>query len=177
MTRYGALTCTSGTIGGFTITSSSIYNNRLTLNGNGLTLKHNYNNELMGTIGVNNIQGSQATNGLIFDLEPLGDYMCWAHRRTDSQATYTMVLTYYANAYGSHSRDSIAVDVSKLDVYCNTDFHNWLASNFYFDVNSGGPSQGINLIMPGGGLGVVRLNSADGSRYWDVHVKRGIIIS
>ena len=91
MTRYGALTCTSGTIGGFTITSSSIYNNRLTLNGNGLTLKHNYNNELMGTIGVNNIQGSQATNGLILDLEPLGDYMCWAHRRTDSQATYTMV--------------------------------------------------------------------------------------
>lgn len=177
MTRYGALTCTSGTIGGFTITSSSIYNNRLTLNGNGLTLKHNYNNELMGTIGVNNIQGSQATNGLIFDLEPLGDYMCWAHRRTESQATYTMVLTYYANAYGSHSRDSIAIDATKLDVYCNTDFHNWSASNFYFDLNSGGPSQGINLIMPGGGLGVVRLNSADGSRYWDVHVKRGIIIS
>ena len=175
MTRYGALTCTSGTIGGFTITSSSIYNNRLTLNGNGLTLKHSYNNELMGTIGVNNIQGSQSTNGLVFDLEPLGDYMCWAHRRTESQATYTMVLTYYANAHESHSRDSISINASKLDVYCDADFHNWTTRNFWFDPNSGGASGGKTLITDGGGLGTVRLSAPDG-RYWDVRVKNGVII-
>ena len=176
MTRYGVLTCTSGTIGGFTITSSSIYNNRLTLNDSGLTLRHDYNNELIGTIGVNNIEGSESTNGLVFDLEPLGDYMSWAHKRSASQDTYTMIFTYYANAYDSHAKDSLSINASKLDIYCNVNFHNWQASNLFFNLDNSGPSQGINLITDGGGLGVVRLNSPDGSRYWDVHVKRGIII-
>lgn len=175
MTRHGVLTCTSGTIGGFTITSSSIYNNRLTLSGRGLTLKHNYNNELMGTIGVNNVVGSEPTNGLIFDLEPLGDYMSWAHSRSSSQSTYSMVLTYWANAHDGHAKDSLAISASKLDVYCESDFHNWTARNFWLDPNTGGVSGGKTLTTGGSSLGTIRLTSPTGA-YWDVRVKNGVII-
>lgn len=175
MTRYGALTCTSGTIGGFTITSSSIYNNRLTLSSRGLTVKHDYNNELMGTIGVNNIVGSESTNGLVFDLEPLGDYMSWAHKRSDSQSTYSMIFTYYANAYGNHVKDSLAISASKLDVYCESDFHNWIVRNFWFDPASGGANGGATLTTGGSNLGTIRLTSPTGT-YWDVRVKNGVII-
>lgn len=175
MTRYGVLTCTSGTIGGFTITSSSIYNNRLTLSGRGLTLKHDYNNELMGTIGVNNVVGSEPTNGLVFDLEPLGDYMSWAHSRSSSQSTYSMVFTYWANAHDGHAKDSLAISASKLDVYCESDFHNWTARNFWLDPNTGGVSGGKTLTTGGSSLGTIRLTSPTGT-YWDVRVKNGVII-
>lgn len=171
----GVITATSGTIGGFKITSYSIYNDRVTLDSKGITLKHDYNNELMGTIGVNNIQGSEATNGLVFDLERLGDYMCWAQRR-DSTSIYDMVLTYWANAYQDHKRDSLAISASYLDVFCDSDWHNWGATRFWFDPNTGGASGGKTLTTVGGSsLGTVRLTSPSGS-YWDVNVKNGVII-
>lgn len=176
MTRYGALTCTSGKIGGFTVTSNSIYNGRMTLGSSGLTLKHDYNNELMGNIGVNNMTSSESTNGIVFELEPLGDYMCWSHRRTTSTNTYTTVMTYYATAYNGHSADSIAINPSKLDIYCESDFHGWAASNFWLDPDSGGVTGGRTLTTNGGSsLGTIRLTSPSGS-YWDVQVKHGVII-
>ena len=173
MTRYGALTCTSGKIGGFTITSYSLSNDRMTLNSNGLSLKHDHNNELMGQIGVNNIEGSEATNGLVFDLEPQGDYMTWATKRSSSESTYTMKVTYYASAFEGHAADSLSINC-RLDVYGESYWHNWTAHDFWFDPNTGGAVGGKTLTSGGSSLGTIRLQSPSGT-YWDVNVKHGII--
>lgn len=177
MTKYGALTCTSGKIGGFTISSYSIYNDLMTLSSNGLTLYDTPSGgtkELMGGIGTNNYTGNPNINGLVFDLETQGDYMTWASRMKSSDTSYTYRLLYTRTAFSTYAADSLNVSC-RLDVWSESYWHNWTAHDFWFDVESGGADGGKTLTTgSGSSLGTIRLQSPSGT-YWDVNVKHGII--
>lgn len=138
VTSTGVITATSGTIGGFTITSSSIYNTLMTLQSDGLYLKRN--NVAVGNIGTNNMNGYTSQRGLDFDLEYTGNYMTWAVKESSSATTYSMKLTYAA-------RTTNGFTTGRLSVSCNLDLKNYKAYNFWIDPATGGASGGINCTM------------------------------
>lgn len=51
----------------------------------------------IGKIGTNNWANDTNYKGLVFDLEPISGYMCWAHRESSSDANYTVKLIYHTN--------------------------------------------------------------------------------
>ena len=141
VTAYGVITATSGTIGGFTITASSIYNDKMTLYSSGLRLKYGTSKTEIGLIGTNGLASDSTKYGLNFDLEAAGAYMTWAAKSSSSDSHYDMKLTYANKSLPMSSGGSWAA--GRLHVACNSDFHNYKAYNFWIDSNTGGASGGI----------------------------------
>ena len=138
----GTLKTTSGTIGGFTITGNSIYNDKLTMNSSGLKFK--YSGTDVGTIGTNYWSSSSSNRGLSFDLESDSAYMCWACKKSSSSSTYSAVLT-YANKYLSDSYQAGKLVVTApMQIYGNIGLNNYAAYGFWIDPNSGGCNGGIS---------------------------------
>ena len=166
VTSTGYITATSGKIGGFTITSNSIYNDVVRLTNSGLNLDRDGVD--IGSIGTNNFRGNTSIRGLVFDLEYTGSYMTWAAKRTAGASSYTVRLIYANKAVSTYSEDTLNV-CCELHVWSNSYWHNYIAHNFWIDPNDGGVNGGPNL-------NGVRLYTADGTAYWTVNVKHGLIV-
>lgn len=94
----GQLYAEYGKIGGFTITSWSIYNDTLNLDSRGLDMTSGTTN--IGHFGVNNWDEWPSKKGLVMDLENESDYMGWFYRTTSSSSTYDLKLAYIATTVG-----------------------------------------------------------------------------
>lgn len=152
VTRYGVITATSGTIGGFTISAASIYNSKITLDATGMTLKNA--GLVIGDIGTNEYSGDSGKKGLVFDLSHNGAYMSWASKTSPSASTYTWRLL-YANKYITSG-----MNADTLHSWCDWYFHNYKAHDFWIDPNSGGANGGKT-----GTMNFVKVNtmSSDGT--------------
>lgn len=140
VTSAGVITATSGTIGGFTIGSSSIYNSSMTLSDRGMFVS--YKSEGIGRIQSNAWADNDSIRGLTFDLENNGDYMAWGWRRNASDSAYTWRLIYCARAVSTYKADTLNV-CCQLHVWATSDFHNYIVKNFWFDPNNSGANGGI----------------------------------
>lgn len=137
MSSTGKLTCTSGTIGGFTISAYSIYNNSITMDSYGIELKNGGTN--VGKIGTNSLQEDGSKKGLDFDLNESGAYMTWAAKARSSDSFYAMKWS-YANKY--LSIDGGTWNSGRLHAGCDIDMHYYTIQNGYMD-SSSGASDGI----------------------------------
>ncbi|WP_165170703.1 hypothetical protein [Adlercreutzia sp. ZJ242] len=162
VTSTGVITATSGKVGGFTISSSQIYNDKMTLNSSGLHLKYGSNNTQLGLIGTNTLATDYSKYGLNFDLEPAGAYMTWATRTSSSAANYAMKLTYANKSLPMSGGGSWTA--GRLHVACNTDFHNYRAYNLWIDPNTGGASGGVSMRMPF--IQITSMSSSGSAAYW-----------
>lgn len=138
MTKFGVLTCTSGKIGGFTITSSSIYNSRMSLTSTGLSL--DAGGKDIGLIGANGLMNHAGYYGLNFDLESSGSYMTWAAKASQSDTYYTMKLTYSNDGVGNFTKGA-------LNAGCDLDMHYFLLKRAFIDPNTGGANGGMTATI------------------------------
>lgn len=134
MTAAGHLTCTSGTIGGFTITSNAIYNDVVKLLSDGLWLERTGVD--VGHVGTNNIQGDASKRGLVFDLESTGTFMAWSSKDNASDTAYTMKLFYARTAFNGNA-------ANRLHAGCDLDMHGYKLLSAWIDPSSGGCNGGI----------------------------------
>ena len=134
MTATGHLTCTSGKIGGFTITSNAIYNDVVKLLSDGLWLERTGVD--VGHVGTNNIQGDASKRGLVFDLESTGTFMAWSSKDNASDTVYTMKLFYARTAFNGNA-------ANRLHAGCDLDMHGFKLLSAWIDPSSGGCNGGI----------------------------------
>lgn len=139
----GKVTATSGKIGGFSIASSSISNDAMTLASNGLRL--NRNGKDIGLIGTNGLATDNSKSGLNFDMEETGDYMTWAYKESATASTYRMFLTFAKSALPRVGGGSWAEDT--LHIVNRTDFHNYVLKRAYIDPDTGGADGGITATI------------------------------
>ena len=157
----GTLKTTSGTIGGFTITSSAIKNGKLSLQSDGEHFI--YDSVDVGHIGTNKLNGYTGKYGLSFDLEAAGSYMTWAAQKSASDTSYSMMWT-YANASG------IGFTGYALNAGCDIDMRNW-------DLHNANLQQ---TCWVEGGLNAsktIRLRTSDDAGYYDVKIWHGFVLS
>lgn len=134
----GVITATSGTIGGFTISSASISNGLMTLNSSGTHFY--YNRKYVGKIGTNCLTSDSSKRGIVFDLEYSAAYTCWAWKESSDATSYTTKLTYSAKSTSDWGADT-------LNIQCVSDFHCYKSKNVRIDTNTGGASGGISGTM------------------------------
>lgn len=174
VTSTGVITATSGTVGGFTINSTSIYNDKMTLDSTGLTLK--MGSTTVGDIGTNTLVANANAKGLVFDLEYAGYYMSWSVKESSSASYYTMKLAYANKSLAMQSGG--AWTAGRLHIAANTDLHGYIAYNFWIDPNTGGGNGGIS-----GTLNFTKITNAhdDGSFNYNngchMTFKNGILTS
>lgn len=158
----GKISATSGTIGSFTISNTSIYNDVITLNTSGLTMKKD--NVLIGHIGTNSMQSHPTQRGIDFDLEYTGNYMSWASEDTLNAGVYTMKMTYVGLG-----RTVSGFTSDRLTFGCDLDGKDHVAYNLFLDPNTGGANGGVT-----GTLNFVQILSmdSDGTAYqWQNYAK------
>lgn len=139
VSKYGVITATRGEIGGLSIAATSLSNDTMTLSGSGLSLRvktsaASYKN--VGLIGVNNLASDANKHGLNFDLNENGSYMTWAAKRSASDTTFAMMLTYANDGFSNYT-------AGRLHTGCPTDFHNHILYEAWIDTNTGGANGGI----------------------------------
>lgn len=130
----GYLTTTHGKIGGFTIASTSIYNDTVAFSSDGVRLDYTYGGtkRSVGHIGVNCLQGDASKYGLVFDLENNASLMAWAWKESTSDHVYTYRWVYASRAFGGYSSDT-------LNAGCDIDMHKYKIRNL-----GGGITQTFN---------------------------------
>lgn len=169
MTKFGVLTCTSGKIGGFTITSSSIYNSSMSLTSTGLSL--DAGGKDIGLIGANGLRNHAGYYGLNFDLESSGSYMTWAAKSSPSDSYYTMKLTYSNDGVGDFTKGA-------LNAGCDLDMHNFLLKRAYIDPNTGGADGGITATI--NYVQITEMNGDGTAARWGANArmvfKRGMLV-
>ena len=130
----GYLTSTSGKIGGFNISSYSIYNDIISLSSTGLKfMRDNYN---IGTFGTNVISGHSDQRGLVMDIEKDCNYITWAARTGDS-GQYMMKLSYINQDTSGFN------NTGRLYLGCPFDGNNYTAYRLLLDPDSSGAVGGI----------------------------------
>lgn len=174
VTSSGVVTATSGKIGGFTITSSQIYNDKITLYSSGIRLK--YGTTELGLIGTNSLSTDSSKYGLNFDLEAGGAYMTWAAKTYSSDTYYDMKLTYANKSLPMRNGESWAA--GRLHIACYSDFHGYKAYNLWIDPDSGGANGGITGTM--NFVQVKSMNSDGTVAYWytgcKMRFKNGLLV-
>ena len=118
--KTGYLKTTRGTIGGFTIDTYNISNNRLSLRDDGPHFI--YDGKDIGFIGSNHLVDYPNVYGLNFNLKESGGYMSWAAMKNANDPYYAMKLT-YAN------KPNIGFTAYALNAGCDLDMHNWSIKN------------------------------------------------
>lgn len=136
LTNTGELTVRKGNIGGFTINSSSITNQVITLTSRGMELKQT--GTLIGYIGTNAVHNHPNLKGLDFNMEPGGAYMGWSYRNSTSKLTYDFKLCYVANSFDTFTTSD------RIYLGCDLDANNYRLRHAWIDPNTGGCSGGIN---------------------------------
>lgn len=163
---YGYLTAEYGKIGGFTISSWSIYNDVIELSSTGLELKRDNIN--IGKFGTNSMSGYSSQRGLVMDLEYEGNYICWAAMENSTDSYYTIKLLYANNTTNGYETD-------RLTFGCDVDGFNWTAYNFWLDRHScgcdGGTTMNSGSTMK---IGIVN-TSGDVTGYFYARVINGLI--
>lgn len=139
VTTAGYLTSTYGKIGGFTIGTSSIYNDIITLNPQGLIFKRD--DISIGKFGTNSMSGHTDQRGLVMDLEYEANYMSWSAKMSSNASVYTMKLTYVNKTTSGFS------NTDRLYLGCPLDGNGWRAYNFWIDPDTGGANGGITGTM------------------------------
>ncbi len=134
----GNLKTTNGTIGGFTISSSEIKNDVISLKSSGLHLLRDSTD--IGFIGTNVLTADKTKYGLTFDLNYSGAYMGWGAEKYSTDTYYSLKWT-YANKALSFS-DGTTWDAGKLHAGCDIDMHNWKIKNI-----GGGVSSKLSLTV------------------------------
>ena len=140
LTNTGELTCTKGNIGGFTINDTSIYNDLMTLDSNGLYLKRGNTN--VGKIGTNAMVHDSSIKGLVFDLEASCHYMSWNSKKSSSDTNYSIRLL-YANRSIYDENNELIYAADRVHLNCPLDLRNYKAYRTWIDPNSGGASGGV----------------------------------
>lgn len=128
-----------GEIGGFRITSYSIYNDVIDLSNVGLTMKRD--NVDIGKFGTNSWTGYPSHRGLVMDLENPAHYISWAWKETASASEYTVKLLYASRQTGPTSSGFKA---DRVHLGCNLDGNDWLAESFWIDATTGGVNNGVS---------------------------------
>ena len=180
----GTMHAENGTIGGFNITSNSIYNSKMTLDGNGVHYYVTGSNEV-GYIGSSYWKNSSTKKLISMNLKN-GDAISWGYADGETDADYSIKLMYVANGGFSSDKgfryksDHLYVE-SKLDVLEDIDLQNNKAYNFWIDPNSGGikgVDGGINgnawIMAPGA---VNDDGTVNKSKLQEVKIQNGFIIS
>lgn len=139
----GKITAGSGTIGGFTIGSTSIANDTMTLASNGLRLERK--GKEIGLIGTNGLKADDTKSGLNFDMEESGDYMTWAAKKESGSDVYSMFLAYAKRALPMEGGGSWGADM--IHIARDVDMHNYVMRNAYIDPNTGGANGGISATI------------------------------
>lgn len=130
----GYLTSTSGKIGGFNISSHSIYNDIISLSSTGLKfMRDNYN---IGTFGTIALSGHSDQRGLVMDVEKDCNYITWAARTGDS-GQYMMKLSYINQSTSGFD------STGRLYLGCPFDGNNYTAYRLLLDPDSSGAIGGI----------------------------------
>lgn len=97
----GDLYSESGEIGGFTITSSSIYNDTIELDSGGLSFRTGYNDSegnrvYLGSYCTSAWSKNGNAEGLSVNMDPQGSYISWSCKESDSDEYYDVKLMYVA---------------------------------------------------------------------------------
>ncbi len=161
----GDLKTTNGSIGGFTISSSEIKNEVVSLKSNGVHFIRSSSD--IGCIGTNSLSSDSTKYGLTFDLNYTGAYMGWGAEKYSTDTYYSLKWT-YANKALSFS-DGTTWDAGKLHAGCDIDMHNW-------DLRRANLQQDCWVE---GGLSAsrtIRLTSSDGKYYYDVKIDGGFVL-
>lgn len=174
VTSTGVITAKSGTIGAFGITVSSIYNNNLYLDRDGITMTYSENNSKknVGFMGSAKLATDKTKHGLCFNLDPTADYITFASRNSTA-SDYSMKLTYartklpYANSSDGYKADA-------LHLGCDLDAHHHQAVNFWVDPKTGGVNGGSTLTHQGSPFPVV-FHNAQGLSF-TCYVRHGLIV-
>ncbi|MCD8089732.1 MAG: hypothetical protein LUD81_03760 [Clostridiales bacterium] len=90
VSKGGVLTCTSGEIGGFTITATTIENSLLKLSGSGLAFLSS--GLVEGTYAPSYWAVQPSAKGITMQLENRTDFLLWTHLDSSSDSTYTAKL-------------------------------------------------------------------------------------
>ncbi len=166
--NLGYLTASSGVIGGFTITSWSIYNDTLGLSNDGLRM--NRDGVSIGKFGTNNMSDHPSQRGMVMDLEYTGNYITWASLDTASAGYYNMKLTYVGK-----NRSVSGFTSDRLTFGCDIDGNNWLAHRFWINPNDGGINGGLS--SSGKCYIPASINSSGQvTSYYQVEIVNGVIL-
>lgn len=131
----GYLTANIGVIGGFTITSTSLYSDYMEMRNDGLYFKRD--GILIGNFGTNSWSGSPSTRGLVMDLEQAANYASWSWRPSGG-GNYIVKLLYVSpSGAGPFTGD-------RVHLGCDMDCNNWRVYKAWIDPNSGGANGGMN---------------------------------
>lgn len=138
----GYLTSTSGKIGGFNISSYSIYNDNLRLDSSGLRMIRDGKD--LGFLGSNFFTDDGIKrDGISIDANKEAAYITWSQQPSGGGGYYPK-LWYVNYAPGWGTADT-------LNIGCDLDAHNHKLKNAYFSVDNSGPDEGrygtINFIQ------------------------------
>lgn len=143
----GWLHCVSGEIGGFTITTNSLYSNYWTLLNDGLHMRDPDESNLssyLGKIGTNYWAHAASKQVLSMDINYGTQGIWWGAQMGSSDTSYEVKLAYVAEKITiptqqldyNGNKVSLICEKNTLNAFCNMDFHNYTVSNFLIDTTS-----------------------------------------
>lgn len=160
-----------GEIGAFTITDYSLYSNDMELNSYGIRWYKDSVN--IGKQGTNNWVDDEDYRGLVFDMESEAQYISWSVREYSTDDYYTVKLIYTKDSKTSNGERYRA---DRLNICCDSDFHDWLAYNCWIDPDTGGANGG-GTYEDGEKVKLGIVNSSGSVTGWiEVRIINGFII-
>jgi hypothetical protein len=137
----GDLWAEYGKIGGFTISSWSIYNDTLDLSERGLTMKES--GEDLGYFGTQYWDGYPSHKGITMSLEYNSSprYIVWSNKDYSSDPYYTVKFGYSARRVGPSNS---MMQADRMNLGCDFNGNNWLMEKVWIDPDTGGADGGIN---------------------------------
>lgn len=134
----GYLTSIHGKIGGFNIGTDRIWNNILSLENRGLSIREN--NVELGYVGYSKNNVDSSVRGFVVNLGRDGDFTGFTAQDrffpSDDIYYYKLVYVSRAGSTGHFSEDSVMF-------FCDIDGRNYLSRNFWLDPTSSGCNGGI----------------------------------
>lgn len=118
--------------------------------------------EEIGNIGTNKIQGTQ-NQGLVFDLDPTGEYMAWAAKASNSESTYNIKLL-YANKDIYNASNKKIYEAGMLTAGCPLNMNYYPFKNWKWTDADGSEISGSSTDM----------HVTNGSNNYVIHFYRGI---
>lgn len=126
----GVVHAEKGTIGGFIIDNTSIYNDVVSLDIGGLDFKDCYNDigKSLGNYGTNRWEDRHDIVGLTVDMEYDANYIAWGYRDGPTATEYTAKLMYVSSksGFGGYEPDSLYIG-------CNLYLRNYSIKDGWID--------------------------------------------
>lgn len=172
---YGYLKAEYGKIGGFTIAASSIYNDVLCLDNQGLTFTKVIDgvSSNVGYFGSQYWKLNPTEYGLVMNIDPNYTYVGWFRKETTSADSSTMKLMYTSKNLTTD--DGKTFKAGRIHFGCDIDANDRVAYNLWIDSNSGGCNGGISEKIVRIPININRDGTV--SRYIEVRIANGMIIN